>query len=164
MSANKCSFCYTQEEDRVYWKNANGSATMCGNCCLQYAQAILEKQARDEQSDSAENNLNDKNQQFQEWLVDLENKWMQKNVINTQILDAGGVLNEVHFRFEDDDDRFYFVCELEVENIDSLPEDIEENIYNEIEWAFDDIRDELAEEGLDIEACLGEKLILTRVD
>ncbi len=106
----------------------------------------------------------DKNIKFQDYLVALEDKWMEKNVINSYILDAGGRVSLVTFRFEDEGDDFYFVCELEVEDIDELPDDVEEKILNEIEWAFDEIRDDLESEGLDLEACLGEKLLLTRVN
>lgn len=162
MSEYKCSFCYTEDKDRVYWPSLVEGACICGNCCIQYAMAILEKQSKVGTNES-EDDMTEKNQQFQTWLSALEDKWMEKNIINTFILDAGGVLNEVHFRFEDDEDGYYLVCELEVENIDTLPDDAEENIYNEIEWAFDEIRDELEENGLDLDAYFGEKLILKRV-
>lgn len=160
--SNKCSFCYTEEEDRVYRHSEDGSACMCGNCCVQFARVILEKREQEGDDESEEGTL-DKNEQFQEWLVAIEDKWMEKNVINTFIIDAGGSVNEVHFRFEDEDDGYYFVCELEVDGIDELPEDVEENILNEIEWAFDEIRDELEGEGLDLDAYLGEKVVLTPV-
>ena len=39
---------------------------------------------------------NDYNQQFTDFLSDLEDKWMEKNIINSLILEANGVLNEVH--------------------------------------------------------------------
>jgi hypothetical protein len=107
---------------------------------------------------------NDKNTLFQQYLQDLEDKWMEKNIINSYILDAGGSINLVTFRFQDEGDDFYFVCELEVEGIDELHEDVERNILNEIEWAFDEIRGDLESEGLDLEAYLGERLQLTRVD
>jgi hypothetical protein len=110
----------------------------------------------------------DKNIKFQDYLVALEDKWMEKNVINTFIIDCDGSLNAVHFRFEDDDDDdddgYYLLCELEVENIDSLPDDVEENILNEIEYAFDEIREGLEEEGLDLDAYLGEKVLLNKVN
>jgi hypothetical protein len=105
-----------------------------------------------------------KNDTFNEHLVQLEDKWMEKNIVNSYIIGCGGVINEVHFRFEDEEDGYYLVCELEVEGIDSIPADVEEKILNKIEWAFDDIRDELAEQGLDLDLSLGEKLVLTRVD
>jgi hypothetical protein len=107
---------------------------------------------------------NDKNLLFHDYLLALEDKWMEKNIVNSYILGCGGVINEVHFRFEDEDDGYYLVCELKVEGIVSVPEDVEEKILNKIEWAFDDIRDELAEQGLDLDLSLGEKLVLTRVD
>ena len=108
---------------------------------------------------------NDYNQQFTNFLSDLEDKWMEKNIINSLILEANGVLNEVHFRFEDlGEEGYYFVCEIEVENIDSLPEKIQEEVYNQIEWAFDDMRDELEELGLDLDLYLGEKLLLKKSD
>ena len=109
------------------------------------------------------NDKNDKNIVFQETLIALEENWMEKNVINTLILDSGGILNEVHFRFEDNDDGYYLLCELEVENIDNLPDDVEEDILDEIEYAFDEIRENLKENGLDLDAYLGEKVYLNKV-
>jgi len=102
----------------------------------------------------------DKNIKFQDYLVALEDKWMEKNVINSYVLDAGGSVNQVAFRFEDEGDEFYFVCELEVEGLEELPEDVEENILNEIEWAFDEIREDLEANGLDLDNYLGEKVLL----
>ncbi len=162
MKNKVCSFCHSEETDRIYWPSEDGCCCMCGNCCLQYAKAILEKQAQDDENESGDG-LTEKNEQFQEWLVALEDKWMEKNVINSYILDAGGVLNEVHFRFEDDNEGYYLVCELEIEGIDNLPDDVEENVLNEIEWAFDEIREDLESEGLDLDSYLGEKVSIKAV-
>lgn len=59
--SNKCSFCYTEETDRVYRHNDVGSACMCGNCCLQFARAILEKREQEGDVDSDEDTSSDDN-------------------------------------------------------------------------------------------------------
>ena len=105
----------------------------------------------------------DKNQLFGDFLTSIEDKWMEKDVVNIYVLECGGTLNFVTFRFIDEAEGYYFECELEIENLDSFPEDIEQKILNEIEWAFDDIRDELESEGLDLDSYLGENLLLTKV-
>ncbi len=161
MADLKCSFCLSEDDDRKYLTSEHNDSCLCSNCALMFAQYMLNQQ-EDHTSDSEGDN--DKNTLFQQYLQDLEDKWMEKNVINSYILDAGGRINLVTFRFEDEGDDFYFVCELEVEGIDELHEDVERNILNEIEWAFDEIRDDLESEGLDLEAYLGERLQLTRVD
>lgn len=159
--SSKCSFCLSEEEDgRKYLASDHNDACICSNCAMMFTQYMLQQQNSDEANDVSGDG---KNEQFQEHLAALEDKWMEKNVINTFIIDAGGSVNEVHFRFEDEDDGYYLVCELEVDGIDELPEDVEENILNEIEWAFDEIRDELEGEGLDLDAYLGEKVVLTPV-
>ena len=168
MTDKKCSFCSSEDEARKYLVSDDGVATVCSNCALMFAQYMLD-QRENESSDSEDNQGHekdnvDKNEAFYYYLVQLEEKWMEKNVINSYILQCGGVINEVHFRFEDEWDEYYFVCELEVEGIDSVPANVEQKILNEIEWAFDEIRDELEEQGLDLESSLGEKLVLTRVD
>jgi hypothetical protein len=157
--ANKCSFCYTEETDRIYRHGNDQLACMCGNCCVQFARITLEKREQEGDDQSGEELL-DKNDQFKDYLAALEDKWMEKNIINSYVLDAGGRINQVTFRFKDEGDEFYFVCELEVEGLEELPEDVEENILNEIEWAFDEIREDLEADGLDLDNYLGEKVIL----
>lgn len=160
MSDNlQCSFCLSEEDDRKYLGSDHNDACICSKCAMMFAQYMLNQN----NEESEDGSVSEKNEQFQEHLAALEDKWMEKNVINTFIIDAGGSVNEVHFRFEDEDDGYYLVCELEVDGIDELPEDVEENILNEIEWAFDEIRDELEGEGLDLDAYLGEKVVLTPV-
>lgn len=150
------------------------------NCCAQMDKATLlplEDNGLDEEPEcygepkiiyNKELKMKDKSEKnikFQNWLSNLEEMWMEKNVINTYVIDSGGSVDQVNFRFEDDDegDGYYLVCELEVEGIDSLPEDVEENILNEVEWAFDDIRSDLEAEGLDLDEYSGEKVLLKRV-
>jgi hypothetical protein len=106
----------------------------------------------------------DKNQLFGDFLTSIEDKWMERDVVNSYVRECGGILNFVTFRFIDETEGYYFECELEIENLDSFPEDIEQKILNEIEWAFDEIRDELKSEGLDLDSYLGEKLLLTKVN
>lgn len=161
MSDNlQCSFCLSEEDDRKYLGSDHNDACICSKCAMMFAQYMLNQN----NEESEDGSVSEKNEQFQEHLAALEDKWMEKNVINSYILDAGGTLNFVTFRFQEEGDDFYFVCELEVEGIDELPDDAEENILNEIEWAFDDIREELADEGLDLDHYLGEKLLLNRAD
>lgn len=118
-----------------------------------------------EKTDSVDDSVvANKNVIFQDHLAALEDKWMEKNVINSYVLDAGGRINLVTFRFEEEGDDFYFVCELEVEDIDELPDDIEKKILDQIEWAFDEIRGDLESEGLDLEGYLGDKLLLNKVN
>ncbi len=168
MAQNKCSFCASEDDVRKYLVSDDGVATVCSNCALMFAQYMLDQKENDSSPDEVnqghKKDDTNKNEAFYDYLVQLEEKWMEKNVVNSYILQCGGVINEVHFRFEDQGDEYYFVCELEVEGIDSVPGDVEEKILNEIEWAFDEIRDELEEQGLDLESSLGEKLVLTRVD
>lgn len=162
MSDLKCSFCLSEDDDRKYLTSDDGTACVCSNCAMMLTQYVLQEKENDTQAPIKDEN--DKNNLYQDALLALEENWMEKNVINTFIIDCGGTLNEVHFRFKDDDDGYYLVCELEVENIDSLPDDVEENILDEIESAFDEIREGLEEEGLDLDAYLGEKVILNRVN
>ena len=170
MSDLKCSFCLSEDDDRKYLTSDDGTACVCSNCAMMLTQYVLQEREDESKESQSSNNEaesvseDDKNIKFQDYLVALEDKWMEKNVINSYVLDAGGRVSLVTFRFEDEGDDFYFVCELEVEDIDELSDEVEEKILNEIEWAFDEIRDDLESEGLDLEACLGEKLLLTRVD
>lgn len=116
------------------------------------------------EKESNEDMKKGKNEQFYDYLVELEEHWMEKNVVNSDIIDCGGSIREIHFRFEDEGDGYYLVCELEVEGIDSIPEEVEENISNKVEWAFDDIRESLEDEGLDLESYLGEKVLIKKDD
>lgn len=116
------------------------------------------------EKESNEDMKKGKNEQFYDYLVELEEHWMEKNVVNRDIIDCGGSIREIHFRFEDEGDGYYLVCELEVEGIDSIPEKVEENISNKVEWAFDDIRESLEDEGLDLESYLGEKVLIKKDD
>jgi hypothetical protein len=157
-----CSFCNKEDDGSdLFLTNDAKSACICQSCAKLFTRFIMKttKMLPENLTQS-----NDKNLLFHDYLLALEDKWMEKNIVNSYILGCGGVLNEVHFRFEDEDDGYYLVCELKVEGIDSVPENVEEKILNKIEWAFDDIRDELAEQGLDLDLSLGEKLVLTRVD
>jgi len=165
MANNKlelCSFCNKEDDGSdLFLTNDAKSACICQSCAKLFTRFIMKttKMLPENLTQS-----NDKNLLFHDYLLALEDKWMEKNIVNSYILGCGGVINEVHFRFEDEDDGYYLVCELKVEGIVSVPEDVEEKILNKIEWAFDDIRDELAEQGLDLDLSLGEKLVLTRVD
>lgn len=168
MSDLKCSFCSSEDEDRKYLTSDDGTACVCSNCAMMLTQYVLQEREEESKESQSSNNEaesvseDDKNIKFQDYLVALEDKWMEKNVINSYVLDAGGRINLVTFRFEDEDegDDFYFVCELEVEDIDVLPEDVEQNILNEIEWAFDEIREDLESDGLNLDSYLGEKILL----
>jgi hypothetical protein len=51
----------TEETDRVYRHNDVGSACMCGNCCVQFAQVILEKREQEGDVDSDEDTSSDYN-------------------------------------------------------------------------------------------------------
>lgn len=170
MSDLKCSFCLSEDDDRKYLTSDDGIACVCSNCAMMLTQYVLQEREEESKESQSSNNEaesvseDDKNIKFQDYLVALEDKWMEKNVINSYVLDAGGRINLVTFRFEDEGEDFYFVCELEVEDIDDLPEDVEQNILNEIEWAFDEIRGDLESEGLDLEGYLGEKLLLNKVN
>ncbi len=116
------------------------------------------------EEDVSKLDIPDKNQLFGDFLTSIEDKWMEKDVVSSYVRECGGILNFVTLRFIDEAEGYYFECELEIENLDSFPEDIEQKILNEIEWAFDDIRDELKSEGLDLDSYLGEKLLLTKVN
>lgn len=169
MSSSKCSFCLSAEEGRKYLTSDDGSACVCSNCAMMLAQYVLQENIKKVEDNKVADEIdatddNDKNLKFQDYLVALEDKWMEKNIINSYVLDAGGRVNQVTFRFEDEDDDFYFVCELEVEDIDKLPDSLEKKILDEIEWAFDEIRPDCISEGLDMDGYLGDKLLLSRVN
>ena len=116
------------------------------------------------EEDVSKLDIPDKNQLFDDFLTSIEDKWMEKDVVNSYVRECGGILNFVTFRFIDEAEGYYFECELEIENLDSFPDDIEQKILNEIEWAFDGISEELKSEGLDLDSYLGEKLLLTKVN
>lgn len=116
------------------------------------------------EEDTSQSAAINKNELFADDLASIDNLWMEKNIINSYVLDCGGTVNEINFRFDDQNDGYYLICELQVENIDSLSKDVEENILNEIEWAFDEIRDDLAGRGLDLEEYLGEKVLISKVN
>jgi hypothetical protein len=157
-----CSFCNKEHDDSdPFLVNDAKTASICQSCAKLFTRFI--QKAKKTSTENLSQSI-DKNILFEESLVALEDKWMEKNIINSYILDCGGLINEVHFRFHDAKDGYFFVCELEVEDIDSIPEDVEESILNQIEWGFDDMRDELESEGLDLEMYLGEKLLITKVN
>ena len=162
MADKKCSFCGAVDDKREYLISDDGSATVCSTCAGMFTSYM---QNLPPEEDASKSDIPDKNQLFGDALASIEDLWMEKNVINSYVLDCGGVINEIHFRFLDEgDDGYYLICELEVENIDVLPNKAEENILNEIEWAFDQIRDDLESRGLDLDAYLGEKVLITKVN
>ena len=102
-------------------------------------------------------------QKYTDLFLPLEELWMEKNVINTFVIDDGGSVVDVHFsvKFEDDSEEFYVVLDLTVSGIDSLSDEAEGHILDEIEWAMDDIRDtEFSKYGLDPDNYLGEEINL----
>lgn len=102
-------------------------------------------------------------QKYTDLFLPIEDLWMEKNVINTFVIDDGGSVVDVHFsvKFEDGSDEFYVVLDLTVSGIDSLSDEAEGHILDEIEWAMDEIRDsEFGKYGLDPDNYLGEEINL----
>ncbi len=164
-----CSFCNKKDDDEPFLENDDHTACICQSCALMFEEYMLDKKGNDSTKPEVDQDHKtegfNKNDAFDEDLNQLQDKWMEKDIVSSYIRECGGQLELVSFHFEDvEDGYYYFVCTLEVEDIDSLPKDVEEKILNEIEWAFDDIRVGLAERGLDLESSLGEKLVLTRGD
>jgi len=106
---------------------------------------------------------NDDPFKYADLFLPIEDRWMEKNIINTFVINDGGRVIDVHFsvRFVDGDKDFYIVLDLTVSGIDSLSDSAHGNILNEIEWAMDDIKDtEFSKYDLDVDHYLNEKINL----
>lgn len=106
---------------------------------------------------------NDDPQKYSDLFLPIEDHWMEKNVINTFVINDGGRVIDVHFsvRFADGGKDFYIVLDLTVSGIDRLSDDAHGNILNEIEWAMDEIKDtEFSKYDLDVDHYLNEEINL----
>lgn len=96
-------------------------------------------------------------EKFGELIGPYEEIWLEKNIINSIIIDEGGSINEITFTVEpsepggDTSDGWLFVLSLDLEGIESLSDDANEAVMDKVEALTDDIGEEFATAGLDIE-------------
>ena len=102
-------------------------------------------------------------QKYADLFLPIEDHWMEKNVINTFVINDGGRVVDVHFRirFADSGKDFFVVLDLTVSGINKLSAEAHGNILNEIEWAMDEIKDtEFSEYDLDVDHYINEEINL----
>jgi hypothetical protein len=80
-----------------------------------------------------------------------EEIWLEKNIINTYILDAGGRILNLTFEFEETSTGWLFILKLTLEKLKTLDETTTNLIMDKMEALTDDIGDDFNEVNLDID-------------
>jgi len=96
-------------------------------------------------------------EKFGELIGPYEEIWLEKNIINSIIIDEGGSISDITFSVEPSEpdgdiaDGWLFVLTLGLREIASLSDDAKEAVMDKVEALTDDIGEEFATAGLDIE-------------
>jgi hypothetical protein len=165
MRKDRCSFCLTEDEGIQYLANDDNTACICENCAHLFVNHLSALTSI--KSYKNEGEYMNTQSGYGDLFSPIEESWLEKNVINTFVIDDGGSINNLTFSIQPTDDGadFDIVLNLYVSGISELSEDSEEKILNEIEWAIDEIReDRFPEFGLSPENIADYKINLINED